>query len=266
MLKKRFSLWNTCNRVLFLGVLLAIPSYASILGSAANFAILAGTTITNTGNSVITGNIGVSPGTAITGFPPGIVIGTIDSNDTAAMQGEADLATAYNTLAGMASTTTAATTHLGGLVLTQGVYKYTSAADLTGALTLSGPGMFVFQIASGLVIANNAQIFTIGGADPYSIYFQIGSSATVGTGAMLEGNFVALQSISLATGSTLEGRALAVNAAVTLQGNAISIQGSPIPEPGTLMLSGIPMISALSWISRRRKRRCKSFSEQKRLA
>ena len=211
---------------------------ASLLGSAGNFAVLAGTTVTNTGNTVVMGNLGVSPGTAITGFPPGAVVGTIHDNDAAAVQGESDLLSAYTFLSGLAFNSNLSSQNLGGLTLTSGVYKFDAAAALTGVLTLSGPGTFVFQIGSSFLSANNSSILTAGGANASNVYFEVGSSATVGTGAAMEGNFIALQSISMATGSSLAGRALALNGAVTMQDNAITLS-STTPEPSTFVLFGI---------------------------
>jgi type VI secretion system secreted protein VgrG len=249
---------KTLSYLLFAAALSSSGAQAgSILGSAADFAVLAGSTVTNTGASAITGDVGVSPGTAIVGFPSGIVVGTIHSNDTAASQAHTDLSMAYSFLSGLPSTTTLSNSDLGGLTLTQGVYKFDAAADLTGTLTLSGPGSFIFQIGTGLTVANNAAILTIAGADPNSIFFQIGSSLTIGTGAELEGNMLAAQSISLATGSSLLGRALAINAAVTLQDNAITAVDSA-PEPGTVTLSGIALACGMGWLglSTRRRRGC----------
>ena len=236
-----------------------------ILGSAANFAILAGTTVTSTGLTVVTGDLGVSPGTAIVGFPPGVLVGALHSNDGAASQGEADLTVAYNYLSGVASNVTLSNIDLGGLTLTSGVYKFDAAADLTGTLTLSGPGTFIFQVGTALTVANDAAILTIAGANASNVYFQIGSSETVGTAAALEGNIVALQSISFDTGSSLIGRALAINGAVTLDDNAIDA-GTAAPEPGTFTLFGIALAGVMGWGFNERKAqartaRAKTLSE-----
>jgi hypothetical protein len=241
--------------LIFVAILASSAHADTILGSAANFGVLAGTTVTNIGNTVVVGDVGVSPGTAITGFGPGLVVGAIHANDSAASTGAADLLIAYGTLSGLAPNRNLSNTDLGGLTLTSGVYKFDAAAALTGNLNLSGTGSFIFQIGTGFNIADNSSIFTIGGADPFNVYFQVGSSATAGTGDVIQGNIVSLQSISLATGSSLTGRALAINGAVTLQDNAISINSatSSTPEPDTLALSGIAVLIALGWTPLRRK-------------
>jgi Ice-binding-like/SdrD B-like domain/Domain of unknown function (DUF4214) len=219
-----------------------VPS--NFLGTTANtFAVLGGSTVTNTGPSVINGNLGVSPGSAVTGFPPGIVTppGTIHAADAVALQAQSDVTTAYNTLAGEASTQNLTGQDLGGLTLTAGVYTFTSSAQLTGALTLDFEGnpdaLFVFQIASTLTTASNSSVITInsgGAAEGCEVYWQIGSSATLGTGTSFVGNIVALTSISLTTGANIvSGRALARNGAVTLDTNVITI-----PDCDTGSISG----------------------------
>lgn len=195
---------------------------ADILGTAQTFAVLAGSAVTNTGPSVISGDLGVWPGTAISGFPPGLVTGgTIHVADAVAMQAQGDLTTAYNTLAGMAVTQDLTGQDLGGLTLTSGVYFFSTSAQLTGTLTLDTQGnpnsLFVFQIGSTLTTASNSVVATINGPDDCHIYWQIGSSATLGTGTLFQGNILALASITMNTGaSILDGRALARNGAVTL--------------------------------------------------
>ncbi|MFA6185678.1 MAG: DUF3494 domain-containing protein [Phycisphaerae bacterium] len=212
------------------------------LGTAANYAVLAGSTVTNTGSSVINGDLGVSPGSAITGFPPGIVNGTIHDNDAAAALAQTDLTTAYNTLAGMAVTQNLSGQDLGSVgTLTAGVYFFSSTAQLTGTLTLSGTGDFVFQIGSTLTTATGSSVLLISGADASNVYWQVGSSATLGTTTAFKGSILALTSITLNTGATIEsGRALARNGAVTLDDNTITI-----PEPATLCLLGFGALSLL---------------------
>ena len=205
---------------------------AGILGTAEGFAVLAGSTVTNTGPSIISGNVGLSPGTAIVGFPPGIVIppGVIHATDAVALQAQSDVVIAYNDLAGRASDFDLTGQDLGGLTLVPGVYTFSSSAQLTGMLTLDGQGdpdaEFIFQIGSMLTTASASSVIMINGADSCDVYWQVGSSATLGTGTDFVGSIVALTSITLTTeASILNGRALARNGAVTLDSNEISIDG-----------------------------------------
>lgn len=195
---------------------------ADILGTAESFAVLAGSAVTNTGPSVISGNLGVWPGTAITGFPPGVVVdGTVHATDAVAMQAQLDASTAYLALALLAPNQDLTGQDLGGLTLTPGVYTFATSAQLTGTLTLNTLGdpdaLFVFKIGSALTTASNSTVATINGSNDCQIYWQIGSSATLGTGTTFQGNILALASITLATGVTIDtGRALALTGAVTL--------------------------------------------------
>ncbi|MEO6350724.1 MAG: ice-binding family protein [Candidatus Limnocylindrales bacterium] len=196
------------------------------LGTAGAFAVLGGSTVTNTGPSIINGDLGVSPGTAVTGFPPGIVNGTIHAADATAAQAQADLTVAYNNAAGQACNTNLTGQELGGLTLTAGVYCFDSSAGLTGALTLNGQGQagarFIFQVGSALTTASSSSVNLINGARPCNVFWQIGSSATLGTATSIVGNIMALTSITVTTGATLKGRALAQNGAVTLDTNVIT--------------------------------------------
>src|ERR1035437_358770 len=216
------------------------------LGTAGSYAVLAGSTVTNTGSSVLNGNLGVSPGCAVTGFPPGSVSGTINACNSAAAQAQRDLTTAYNAAMGLSRTATLTGKDLGGLVLTPGVYFFASSAQLTGTLTLNNLGnpnaLFVFQIGSTLTTASNSSvIFSSSLTDP-NVYWQVGSSATLGTTTSFQGNILAYQSITLNTGATIGcGSALAINGAVTLDSNVIGggCNGkSTVPEPGTLGMLG----------------------------
>jgi hypothetical protein len=204
------------------------------LGTADSFAVLAGSTVTNTGPTTIQGNLGVSPGTAITGFPPGTVSGTIYPGGAIAAQAQSDLTTAYNFAAAELLPTNLTGQNLGGLTLTPGVYNFTSSAQLTGNLTLNGLGdpnaVFVFQIGSTLTTASSSSVGFINGGQGDNVFWQVGSSATLGTATEFAGNILALQSITLTTGANIEdGRALAINGAVTLDTNNISA----VPEPST---------------------------------
>jgi outer membrane autotransporter protein len=212
------------------GSILVSDAQAQILGTAEDFGVLAGTTVTNTGPSVIMGNVGVSPGIAIVGFPPGIVVppGTIHAGNAVAAQAQVDLTTAYNTLQGLPSQVDLTGQNLGGQVLLPAVYSFATSAQLTGVLTLNGQGntasQFVFQIGSTLTTASNSAVLLINGANGNNVYWAVGSSATLGTNSVFAGNIVALTSITLNTGASITcGRALARNGAVTLDNNTITL-------------------------------------------
>jgi hypothetical protein len=195
------------------------------LGTADSFAVLAGSTVTNTGPSTINGDLGVSPGTAVTGFPPGTVNGTIHSADAVAANAQSDLTTAYDDAASR-TPPAAVSGDLGGLTVTPGVYKASSSIGLTGALTLNAQGdpsaVFIFQIGSTLTTASASAVKLVNGAQACNVFWQIGSSATLGTSSVFVGNILALTSISVNNGVTVDGRALARNGAVTLDDDTIS--------------------------------------------
>jgi hypothetical protein len=196
------------------------------LGTAASFAVLGGQSVTNTGPSVISGDVGVSPGSAISGFPPGIVInGVFHATDAVAGQAQADLTTAYNDAAGR-TTTAALPPDAGGLTLESGVYTASSTLGLTGTLTLDAQddpnAVFIFQVGSALTTASTSTVSLINGASPCNVYWQIGSSATLGTNSVFVGTVMALTSISATTGTSIQGRLLARNGSVTLDTNTIS--------------------------------------------
>jgi len=206
---------------------LAGPS-APLLGSAESFAVLAGSTVTNTGATTVSGDLGVSPGTAVDGFPPGLVTGgTIHAGDAVAAQAQSDVTTAYNDLAGRECNTDLSGHNLGGRTLTAGVYCFSSSAQLTGGLVLDAEGdssaVFIFQIGSTLTTASDSSVRMINGGNPCNVFWQVGSSATLGTGTAFVGNILALTSITLDTdASLLYGRALARNGAVTMDTNEVS--------------------------------------------
>jgi len=217
--------------------LFVLPSlgFAQSLGSAASFAVLSGSTVTNTGATTISGSVGVSPGTAIAGLPAGQPTGgTVHAGDTVAAQAQSDLTGAYNSLAGMACGTNLTGQDLGGQTLAPGVYCFNSSAAVTGTLTLDAQGnadaIFVFQIGSTLTTATNAALNLIGEARRPNVYWQVGSSATLGTGTVFGGNIVALGSITLTTGARLNGRALARTGAVTMDANTIGGPTVPVDE------------------------------------
>ena len=197
-----------------------------LLGTASSFAVLGGSTVTSTGLSLVTGDLGVWSGTAITGFPPGIVIGTIRAGDDVAAQAQSDLTTAYNLLAGLPCNTDLTGQDLGGKTLAPGVYCFSSSAQLTGTLFLDAQGnsnaVFIFQIASTLTTASNSSVVMMNGGRVCNVFWQVGSSSTLGTGTVFAGNILALASITLTTGVNLSGRALARTGAVTMDTDTVS--------------------------------------------
>jgi hypothetical protein len=211
------------------------------LGTSGNFSVLAGSTVTNTGNTVVIGNVGVAPGTAVTGFPPGIVTGgVIHAGDAVAATAQADLTTAYVDAAGRAMTGSVAG-DIGGATFLPGVYKSTSSLAITGTVTLNGNGnsnaVFIFQIASTLTTAaGNSIVNLIGGAQASNVFWQVGSSATLGTNTLFNGTILAQASVTLTTGAVLNGRALARTGAVTLDTNAVTNPG-PSGAPGALSVA-----------------------------
>lgn len=209
-----------------------IPLQTTVHGTvtvagAATLAILAGSTITSTGATNITGNIGLSPGTSIGGFPPGILNGTIHINDALADQAKLDLTAAYNDAAGRSATDMVTISgNIGGLTLTPGLYKSTSSLEISsGDVTFDAKGnadaVFIIQIATTLTTTSGRQVFLSGGAKASNIFWQVGSSATFGTTSVFKGTVMAMQSITFNTGASLNGRALARTGAVTMAGNTI---------------------------------------------
>ena len=197
------------------------------LGTAEDYAVLAGSTVTNTGPSVISGDLGLSPGTSVTGFPPGLVIdGTQHVADAVALQAKSDLTTAYNDAAGRPTADDVTDEDLGGMTLTPGVYEASTAMALTGTLTLNAQGnpaaVFIFKAGSTLITAANSKVQFINGGSACNVFWQVGSSATLGTSTEFVGTIMALTSATLQTTATLEGRVLARNGAVTLDNNVIT--------------------------------------------
>lgn len=195
------------------------------LGTANSFAVLAGSTVTNTGPSTISGDLGVSPGTAITGFPPGSVTnGIIHNADAVAGQAQSDVTTGYNDAAGRSPTATV-TADLGGQRLTPGVYTG-DTLGLTGTLTLDAGGdsnaVFIFQASSTLITGSASKVVLFGGANACNVFWKVGSSATLGTGSTFNGTILALTSVTANTGASVTGRLLARNGAVTLDSNTIA--------------------------------------------
>jgi len=198
------------------------------LRSSANFAVLAGSTVTSGGATTVNGDLGVSPGSAVVGFPPGLVNGTIHAADPTAAQAQLDLTAAYNDAAGRTVGAVTVAGNLGGLTLTPGLYKSTSSLEISsGDLTLDAQGdanaVFIFQIASTLTTTSGRQVILSGGAKAANIFWQVGTAATLGTTSVFKGTIMADQAITINNGATLTGRALAHVAAVTLESNIVTI-------------------------------------------
>ena len=209
------------------------------LGAARSFAVLGASTVESIGLTAVTGDVGVSPGTEIVGFPPGTIAGgSLHAGDAAAATAHADAGIAYAFLAGMASipANNLSGLDLGGMTLAPNVYKFDTSAGLTGALTLdaggASSGRFVIQVASALTTASGSSVVVINGGADYDesrVFWQIGSSATLGSGTAFTGNILAYASVTLVTGSSLAGNAIALNGAVTLEANTVV---SPRNRPG----------------------------------
>ncbi len=214
------------------------------LGTVAAYSVLGGQTVTNTGPTTMVGELGVSPGTAITGFPPGVAAGATHAGDAQAAKAQSDLTTAYDDAAGRAPTASVAG-DLVGKTLTAGVYKSTGTLDVSGALTLDGQGnpnsVFIFQVASDLTTASASHILLTNSAQACNIYWQVGRSATLGTASTFNGNILALTSITVTTGTTVAGRALARNGQVSLETNVFTM---PACATNSASASAAPTASA----------------------
>jgi len=225
--------------------LFAVPAAIAApvnLATVSPFVVLGGTTVTNTGPSVLNGDLGVSPGTALTGFGlPAVVNGATHENNAVAAQAQSDLTNAYNVAAGqaVAPADDLSGTDLGNRTLAPGAYRYTSDALLTGALTLDAAGdpnaQFVFLIGSELKTESASSVVLINGASPCNVYWQVGSSADIGTTTTFQGNLMALTSISLKNGATVLGRMLARNGQVSLINNVLT---APLCPTGTVTPPG----------------------------
>lgn len=221
------------------------------LGTVGSYSVLGGATVTNTGPTVLGQDLGVSPGTAITGFPPGVSLGTTHATDAAAAQAQLDLTTAYNDAASRPSSA-AVSADLVGQTLPGGVYTSAGPIALSGVLTLDGQNdpnsVFVFQAGSTLTTASASNINLINGAQPCNVFWQVGSSATLGTNSQFTGTIMALTSVSVNTGATVEGRALARNGQVSLDTNVFTQPGCaiappvPTPSPSVTTTPSTPVV------------------------
>ncbi len=207
-----------------LSLFAAGPTPVNLL-SATNFAILAGSTITNTGSSVINGDMGLSPGTSITGFPPGTLNGTQHINDATVIQAQNDLVTAFN--AANQTPVSVVPAELGGTTKTTGTYESVDGSfAITGTLTLDAQNdpdaVFIFKSASTLTTAGASSIVLLNGAQACNVIWQVGSSATLGTNSIFKGTIVSLTSTTITTGANVEGRVLARNGAVTVDSSTVT--------------------------------------------
>lgn len=205
------------------------------LGTAASFAVLAGSGITNTGPTTIIGDVGTFPTTSETGFGTVTIIGTNHAGDAVTQGAKTDLVIAYNDAAGRVPFTVVAG-DLGGQTLTPGVYQSASSLGLTGTLTLDAQGdpnaVFIFQMGSTLTTASASSVVLINGAQACNVFWQVGSSATLGTGSAFQGTILALTSITATTGAVVNGRLLARNGEVTLDTNTITVTICDAPVRG----------------------------------
>jgi len=233
------------------GLALAAIGNAQVnLGTAAGFGIVATSAITSTGLTIVNGDIGISPSglTSITGFPPGISTNPPHGADAVAAQAHADAQTAYNAAQALPFTTSLTGQDLGGLVLGPGVYNFASSAQLTGILTLDGQNnansVFVFQMGSTITTATAAQVVLINGAKACNVFWQVGSSATLGTATNFVGNILALASITVNSAVTVNGGLYALTAAVTLIDDTISAQAGCANTPPTSTSSTVSSTTA----------------------
>ena len=218
------------------------------LGATTPFAVLAGSTVTNTGSSVLTGDLGLSPGSAVTGFPPGTYTGTENIDDTPANDAQDDLTLAADAAASATPTNSVNYSQLGGLTLTPGVYNATSSMALTGTVTLSGNGVYIFQAGTSLTTASSSTVL-LDGAQAGCVFWQVGSSATLGTATDFSGTIIAATAVTLDTGASVIGRVLAQTAAVTLDDNVITVPASCVAAAGVSSTTTTGLISDATGIA-----------------
>jgi hypothetical protein len=194
------------------------------LKAAAKYAVVAGTTVTNTGNSVITGNLAIFPGTSLTGFPPGVITGSTQVGTPAANQSQIDETAAYTYCKGLPYDTSLTYMDLAGKTLAPGVYNFASSVEITagGTLTLNGKGIYIFQVGSMITTGAGAQIMVEGGASAGCIFWQVGSSATLGASSTFLGNILAYASVTFDSDVTYQGSVYAQTGAVTLINDTIT--------------------------------------------
>jgi Ice-binding-like len=255
----------------FIGLFTA-SGRADTLGTADTYAVLGATTVTNTGATVLSGDLGLSPGTSITGFYPAgeVINGSIYSGPTSpAAAAQIAATTGYTTLAALPSTENLSGTNLGGLVLTPGVYTYSTSAELSGSpLTLNFEDLdgatIVLQIGSTLTTGSNATVAVENLGTDDNVYYDVGSSATLGTGTVFLGDILATDSITLNTGADITcGSAIALTGAVTLEDNTISncsssgsdvsstVSTSVAPEPSAIWLLSTGLLAGAGLFHRR---------------
>lgn len=224
------------------------PNARPNLLTADTYAVLAGSTITNTGSTTLTGDVGVSPGTTITGSPT--VTGSTHAGDAAAAQAKLDLTAAYLNLQARTPTQNLSGQDLGGLTLSPGVYKFNTSAQLTGTVTLNGGGdpnaVFIFQIGSTLTTASSAVVSLTNSTQAGNVFWQVGTSATLGTSTTFKGNVLAQASITATTSATVSGRLLAQTGAVTLDTNTVNrVTAAGSGPTSTTGISGVLNVQSI---------------------
>lgn len=216
---------------------------APSLGAAGSFAVVGSSTVSNTGATVVNGDLGLSPGSSVTGFPPGTVTGTIHAGNATALGAQNAVTTAFNALAGQACDFDLTGQNLGGLTLIPGVYCFSTSAQLTGTLTLNGQGnagaVWVFQVGSTLTTASGSSVVFSNSGQACGAFWEVGSSATIGTTTSFAGNVLAQISVTLNNGANSAGALFARTGAVTLDNNTVSTVGScgaPVPALPSIAL------------------------------